>query len=242
MEDRFATLSDKSLALTPEWARSDEGKWVGITARARTLVYNKSELTEADLPDDIWGLQDPRWKGRLGWAPTNASFQTMVSGMVTLWGQERTEQWLRGVVANEPRAYPNNIAQVQAAADGEIDVGMVNHYYLLELRHQLGRDLPAANYHPRAGGPGALVMISGTGILSTAKNKENAERFIQYMLSKESQEWFAEHTFEYPVVDGAKSSDQAMPVDQINASEISMGQLTDLAGTQSLLRKTGVLH
>ena len=242
MEDMFAVLPEKTLTLAPEWARSEQGKWIGITARARALVYNHTTMSEKDLPDDIWDLQDPKWKRRLGWAPTNASFQTMVSGMVVLWGKEKTERWLRGMVANEPRPYPNNVTQVQAVADGEVDVGLVNHYYLLEIAHQQGKNFKASNYYPRAGGPGALVMVSGVGILSTAKNKANAERFLEYMLSKEAQQWFAEVTFEYPLAPGVSGPAQAVPLEQINAPTIRQGELADLAGTQKLLRATGVLH
>jgi iron(III) transport system substrate-binding protein len=241
VEEMLSTLPAEILGRVPDWARSPNGKWVGISGRARTLVYNPNNLTEADLPDDIWDLTDPKWKGRLGWAPTNASFQTMVSAMRTLWGEEKTRQWLEGVLDNEPKLYPKNTPQVAAVADGEIDVGMVNHYYLFRFLAEKGDSFPARNYHMRAGGPGALIMVSGTGILSTAKNRDNAERFLTFLLSKVGQTYFTNETFEYPQVEGVRTQRMLVPRDQINAPAIALADMADLDGTQRMLRETGVL-
>lgn len=221
--------------------RSPQGRWVGISGRARTLVYNPNVLSESDLPDDIFDLIEPQWKGRLGWAPTNASFQAMVTAMRVLWGEQKTAQWLAGIQANEPKVYPKNSPQVEAVARGEIDVGMVNHYYLFRFLATEGEDFPARNYHPRGGGPGALVMVSGAGILNSAKNREAAEKFIDFMLSQVAQQYFASVTFEYPVIDGVLTDRLLVPLEQINAPQIALSDLADLAGTQALLQEVGVL-
>ncbi len=241
VEQMLAPLPDSVLSRVPAWARSPESKWVGISARARTLVYNTERLTEADLPDDIWDLTDPKWKGRLGWAPTNGSFQTMVTAMRVLWGEAKTREWLEGVNANNPGLYPNNTSQVAAAAAGEIDVGMVNHYYLFRFLAEEGDAFPARNYHPRAGGPGALVMVASAGILSTAKNRDNAERFISFLLSTVGQQYFASQTFEYPLVEGVNTLRILVPIDDVQRPEVDLADLADVDGTQRLLRETGVL-
>lgn len=241
VESQLATLPAGVLQAVPEWAQSPQGKWVGISGRARTVVYNSENLTEADLPDDMFGFTDPEWKGRIGWAPTNASFQTMVTAMRSQWGEERTRQWLEGVQANDPRVYPKNTPQVAAAASGEIDVGFVNHYYLFRFLAEEGEDFPARNYHPRTGGPGSIVMVSGAGILNTADNPENAERFLQFMLSPVAQQYFAAQTFEYPLVEGVKTQHVLVALDEIVKPDLTAGDLTDLAGTQALLQDTGVL-
>ena len=106
--------------------------------------------------------------------------------------------------ANNPLVYPKNTPQVAAAAAGEIDVGLVNHYYLHRFLAEEGDTFPARNYHLRGGGPGALIMVAGAGTLSTADNKDNAERFIQFMLSPVAQQYFAGQTFEYPLIEGVK--------------------------------------
>ena len=241
VEAMLAPLPQGILSRVEEWARSPDGKWVGISGRARTLVYNTASLAESDLPDDVWDLIDPKWKGRIGWAPTNASFQTMVSAMRVLWGEEKTRQWLQGMQVNEPKMYPKNTPQVAAAADGEIDVGLVNHYYLHRFLAEEGEGFPARNYHVRAGGPGALVMVAGAGILTTAKNRDSAERFLEFLLSPVAQQYFASQTFEYPLVDGVKTSHMVIPLAEINKPSIAPADLADLEGTQRLLREVGVI-
>ena len=138
---------------------------------------------------------------RLG--PSNGSFQAMVTAMREMWGEDKTREWLLGIQANSPKVYPKNTPQVAAAAAGEIDVGLVNHYYLHRFIQEDGEDFPARNYHPRDGGPGSLVLVAGAGILETAENRDNAERFLKFMLSKVGQQYFAGQTFEYPLVEGS---------------------------------------
>ena len=241
VEDMFVRVPDSTLNLVPEWARSPDGRWVGISGRARTVVYNPETMTEADLPDDIWGFVDPEWKGRIGWAPTNASFQTMVTAMRVLWGEDKTREWLEGVQANDPTIYPKNTPQVAAVAAGEIDVGLVNHYYLFRFLAEEGDSFPARNYHPRAGGPGAVVMVAGAGILSSGENRENAERFLEFMLSQVAQQYFAGQTFEYPLVEGVNTDRLLVPFEEINQPSVPLKDIADLEGTVKLLRETGVL-
>ena len=106
VSEMMIPLPEDVIAMTPDWARSDDGTWVGITGRARVVVYGTEALTEADLPDDLWGFTEPRWKGRVGWAPTNGSFQAMVTALRAGWGEERTEQWLRAMLDNDVQVYP----------------------------------------------------------------------------------------------------------------------------------------
>ncbi len=241
VQEMLAVLPDSILDQVPNWAHSPQGRWVGISGRARTVVYNTDRLTESDLPDDMLGFTDPKWKGRIGWAPTNASFQTMVTAMRAVWGENKTRMWLRGIQANEPAIYPKNTPQVAAAAAGEIDVGFVNHYYLFRFLAEEGEDFAARNYHPRAGGPGSIIMVAGAGILTTAENQTNAERFLNFMLSTLGQQYFASQTFEYPLVDDVKTQRVLVAISEINAPQIPLSGLADLAGTQNLLRETGVL-
>ena len=241
VETMLVTLPSSILEQVPDWAQSPQGKWVGTSGRARTVVYNSENLTEADLPDDMFGFTDPAWKDRIGWAPTNASFQTMVTAMRSQWGEERTREWLEGIQANNPRVYPKNTPQVAAAASGEIDVGFVNHYYLFRFLAEEGEDFPARNYHPRAGGPGSIIMVAGAGILSSAENRDNAERFLQFMLSPVAQQYFTGQTFEYPLVEGVRTQPVLVAMEEIVKPDLTAGDLTDLAGTQALLQDTGVL-
>ena len=241
VEDMLSPLPDRILARVPTWARSPRSRWVGISGRARVVVYNSEKLTEQDLPDDIFDFIDPKWKGRIGWPPTNASFQTMVTAMRVSWGEEKAKQWLSGILSNEPKAYPKNTPTVAAVDAGEIDVGFVNHYYLYRFLAEQGESFSARNYHPRAGGPGALMMVAGAGILSTSKNKEAAERFLEFMLSQAGQAYFANQTYEYPLLDGVNTQRLPAPLSRINMPQLDMADLADLKGTRKLLREIGIL-
>ena len=238
----FSALPGDVTSLVPSWAQSPAGHWVGISGRARTLVYNTESLTEEDLPASIFDLTDPKWKGRIGWAPTNGSFQAMVTAMRVLWGEEKTTEWLEGIKANEPGIYPKNTPQVAAAAAGEIDVGLVNHYYLHRFLQEEGDAFGARNYHPTAGGPGSLVMVAGAGILKTSPNGDNAQKFLKFMLSTVGQQYFAGQTYEYPLVEGVKTNRLLTPIEEINKPDVDMADLADLEGTQRLLRELGILE
>ena len=237
----LAPLPDEIVNLVPAWARSPEKKWVGISGRARTVVYNRQRIAESDLPTSIDGFTDPQWRARIGWAPSNASFQAMVTAMRVMWGQEPTRRWLQGVKANQPRVYPKNTPIVAAAASGEIDVGFVNHYYVHRFIQEDGEDFGARNYYLSDRGPGSLVLVAGAGILETSKNRENAERFLRFMLSKVAQQYFAGQTFEYPLVEEVQTHRLLLTLSEVNSPDIDMVSLSDVRGTQALLRELGIL-
>lgn len=237
----LSPLEEDVLAQVPQWAVSSDGVWVGVSGRARTVVYNTDTLAPDDLPGNLEGFTDPKWKGRLGWAPTNASFQTMVTAMRSIWGDQRTVQWLENIQANDPKVYPKNTPIVSAAASGEIDVGLVNHYYLHRFLAEQGDSFSARNYHPPAGGPGAIVMVSGVGILEESNNKDNAQQFIDYLLSDISQKYFVEETYEYPLASGIPVAEGVSPLSEINNPDLSSSALSDLEGTQALLREAGII-
>ena len=238
----FETLPTSITEKVPTWARSPESQWVGISGRARVVVYNTENLTEEQIPTSMEDFTKPEWKGRIGWAPTNGSFQSMVTAMRVVWGEDKTREWLLGIQANEPNVYAKNTPTVAAAAAGEVDVGFVNHYYLHRFLAEQGEDFPARNYHVDGGGPGGIVLVAGGGILKTAENKDNAERFFKFMLSRVAQQYFAGQTYEYPLVDGVNTNRILTPLDEINNPDIDMASLDDLAGTQILLRDLGILQ
>ncbi len=237
----LAPLPNDVVTLVPPWARSPENRWVGISGRARVVVYNTDNLSESDLPTSMMGFTDPVWRGRIGWAPTNASFQAMITAMRAIWGDDRTRQWLKGVEANDPKVYPKNTPVVAATAAGEIDVGLVNHYYLYRFIQENGEDFTARNYYLKDGGPGSLVMVAGAGILETSRNRVNSEKFLKFMLSRVAQQYFAGQTFEYPLIEGVVTNRLLLPLGQVNNPDIDMAALVDVKGTQALLRELGIL-
>ena len=240
LSEMFKPLpSDVTLAV-PEWARSSNGKWVGVSGRARVIVYN-TDLSEDELPKSVQELTDPKWKGRIGWPPTNASFRVMVTAMRHLWGEDETRAWLEGMLANDVKVFPKNTPIVDAAGKGEVDVGLVNHYYLHRFLAEHGDDFGARNLFLNDGGPGSLVMVAGAGILSTGPNPNNAEVFVRFLLSRVAQQYFAASTYEYPLIEGVKTHRLLPPIESLNGPDIDFALLDDLAGTEELLRITGVI-
>jgi|HigsolmetaAR202D_1030399.scaffolds.fasta_scaffold10858_2 iron(III) transport system substrate-binding protein len=240
-EERLVTLPDSVLDLVDTRFRSSQGVWVGTSGRARVLVYNTEQLTEADLPTSVLDLVDSKWKGKIGWAPTNASFQSFVTALRVVQGEDGAREWLEGILANDPVVFEGNSAIVRAVGAGEIAVGLVNHYYLYEIREEEGEDFPAANHFFAAGDVGNLVNVAGVGILRTASNAEQAQRFVEYLLGQDGQTYFAERTFEYPLVEGVEPGAELVPLDEIKGPEIDLGDLADLQGTLQLLTEVGVL-
>ena len=239
-EGRLAPLPEATLGLVDERFRSDDGQWVGVSGRARVVIYDTRALQATDLPTTIDAFTDPAWKGRIGWAPTNASFQSFVTAYRVLKGDDAAKAWLEGVQANEPKVYDGNDAVLAAVGAGEIEVGLVNHYYLMrQLIEQ--PDFPVANHFLPAGDPGALVNVAGAGILTTSKNPAAAEAFIDFLLSSEGQEYFATETSEYPMIDGVSADAALPPLAEIESPEIDLSDLADLEGTLVLLQEAGVL-
>ena len=221
--------------------RSPDSLWVGVAGRARVVVYNTEAITEADLPTDIAGFTDPAWSGRIGWAPTNASFQAMVTGMRKLWGEEETRTWLEGIQANEPVVFEGNAPIVEAVAAGEIDIGFVNHYYLYRFLAEQGEGFTARNYFLPGGGPGSLVMVAGAGRLAAGQNEANALQFIEFLVSPEAQQYFTQETGEYPVIEGVAGPEGLTPIEELDTPDIALTDLADLQGTTQLLQDVGVL-
>ena len=165
----------------------------------------------------------------------------MVTGMRAVWGETKTRKWLDGIISNEPGIYPKNTPIVAAVGSGEIDVGFVNHYYLLRFLEEQGESFPARNYHPQSGGPGALMMVAGVGILDSSTNAKYAHQFLSFLLSVEAQTYFAGETYEYPLVSSVPTHSRLKPIGEIRQPEITAKGLRDLKGTQALLRDVGAL-
>ncbi|HEU0073851.1 MAG TPA: iron ABC transporter substrate-binding protein [Dehalococcoidia bacterium] len=242
LSDRFLKLPDQVLERVDAGFKSDEGKWVGLSGRVRVVVYNPERVDVADLPQSLEDLTAPEWRDRVGWAPTNGSFQIMVTAFRVLKGDDAASQWLEAMSDNGTRAYGNNNAVLTAVAAGEVDVGLINHYYLHAARRS-NPDITAENhYMNNSDDPGSLVMVSGAGILANTDNRAAAERFVEYMLSDSAQQYFATQTSEYPVTNSVITPANLLSFEEINGPRIDFSSLADIQGTLELLRQTGVVQ
>jgi iron(III) transport system substrate-binding protein len=221
--------------------RSERGGWVGLTGRARVIAYDKRELKPAELPRSVFDVPKEEWKGRVGWAPTNPSFESFVTAMRRLEGEDTARKWLEDMVANETKAYTNNIAVRDAIANGEIDIGLINHYYVAEAVAEEGPDYPVGVFSPPGRDVGALVNVSGAAILKSSEKSDEARKFIDYLLSKPGQEYFADVTKEYPLAAGVQPDPALAPFDEIQSPQIDLADLAGLQETVKLLQETGAL-
>src|SRR5918998_1268376 len=236
-EGRLKPLPRGLLRRVDERFRDPAGRWVGVSGRARVVAYDKRRLKESELPDSIFAFADSRWRGKLGLAPTNASFQAFVSAMRLTVGDARTRAWLEGIDRNRPLLLDNNIQTLEAIARGEVEVGFVNHYYLYELRKERPR-VPVANHFLRPGDPGSLVNVSGIGVLS---DTPEARRFAEFVLSVEGQRFFATDTEEYPLIRGVRPDEALRPLDSIHGPRVRLGDLgAKLPSTVEMIREAGL--
>lgn len=238
--NRLTKLPQDIIEAVDPRLRSADHYWVGTSGRARVIVYNTNKYSEDELPTSIWDFTKPEWRGRIGWAPTNGSFQAFVTALRHLEGDARAEQWLRGIRANQPRTYHNNTAIYDAVARGEIDVGFTNHYYLFRFLAEQGEAFPARIYFTK-GDAGSMMNIAGVGILDTSKNREAAEKFVRFLLSDSAQKHFVNANYEYPVVEHIAPHDMLPPLKEIETPDIDLSNLEDLQGTLELLFKVGIL-
>ena len=241
VQQLFMVLPTSTTNLVPNWASSTTGRWVGISARARTLVYNTDNLIEKDLPSSIFHLIDPKWKNRIGWSPTSGPTVTMITAMRLQWGEERTRKWLKGIKENKATSYMNHTSTVAAVMSGEVDLGLVNHYYLHRFLEEQGAQLPARNYHFPEKGPGNLIMISGAGILSTSDNQTSALKFLEFLLSPESQTYVTNESFEYPLRPSIQTNPLLVPISEIQKPNVGMEELSDIQGTLELMRNLEII-
>ena len=240
-EGLFATLSDDLVGQVDPAFASDSGAWVGVTGRVRVLSYNTDTLTEDEVPDSVFDLTDPEWAGRVSWAPTNGSFQAFVTAMRVTEGDDVTRQWLEDMIANDVPVFENNAGQVEAVARGEVDVALVNHYYLLRFQAE-DPDFPVANkYLP--GDIGGLLNVAGVGVLASSDQPTAAEQFVAYLLSEDVQNFFGTETNEreFPAVQGIEATDLPT-IAELDPPAIDLSSLDDLQGTLALLQETGALN
>ena len=222
--------------------RSNNKDWIGVSGRARVVTYNTNKLMAKDLPETIWGFTDPKWKGRIGWPPSNASFHSFVTALRKSEGEKKARMWLEKIKMNEPKIYPKNTPAVDAVGRGEIDVAFVNHYYLYKFLKK-NADFPARNHYFKTGDVGSLINVAGVGILKTSHNKGLATKFVAWLLSRESQQYFADKTVEYPLLaEGAvKTHPVLKPLVSVKQPDIDLNDLEDLEGTLKLLRDLEIL-
>jgi iron(III) transport system substrate-binding protein len=243
VESRLATLPQEVLDRVDARFRDAEGRWTGTSGRSRVIVYNTDALKDDEVPDSVFDLIDPKWDGRIGIAPTNASFQAFVTAMRLSEGDEATRTWLEDLKDLSPKEYEKNTPVVEAAAAGEIDLGLVNHYYLYLVREEQP-DAPIENHFLAAGDPGSLVSVAGAAVLDSTDQTDDAERFVEFLLSDEGQRFYVDEAeeAEYPLVEGIEPRAGLPPLSSLQGPDVDLTSFgAEHEATIELLRETGYL-
>lgn len=235
----LALLDQSLLERVASNYRAPSKDWVAITGRARVLAYAPDRV--ASLPSSIDELISENWKGRLAIAPTNSSFQAFITAMIQTRGEAATESWLRALQNNSPKLYEKNSLIVQAIDAGDVDAGLVNHYYTWEVAEELGREINVQNSFFGPGDLGNLINVSGAGILRTSKKQSFASELIAFLLSDEEQASFVSDTHEYSIVLPELRPEGLPALNEIKAPRVDLANLSDLGRTQALLIKVGLL-
>lgn len=241
-EDNLEPLPQASLDRVPERYRSVEGAWVGVSGRSRVLVYNSALVPETELPTSVFELTGPEYAGKVGYAPTNASFQSFVTGMRVTAGEQRTREFLEGFAANDPKAYEGNALIVDAVDQGELPFGLVNHYYLYEKASEAGglEALQAKNHLFEPDDPGNLVNVAGVGV-PAGKASDDTQAFVDFLLEEPAQTYFAEVTKEFPLLSGVSPDVPGLPpLDSLQGPDVELSELGSLDETLALLDEVGL--
>lgn len=241
-EGLFATLPAEIANAVPAGFTSVDGSWVGVTGRARVVVYDTETITEDQLPSTADGLVAPEWSGKLGVAPTNASFQSFITAYRVMEGEGAADAWVSALVANDPVLYENNGAILDAVEGGQLPLGLINHYYWYRLAAERGEDsMRSALWFTEAGDPASIINVTGAGLLLPAQLDQDALDFIAYLISDSGQRYFVESTYEYPLVDGIPAPADLPDLTSLVNPNLDLSDLDSVSESQDLLTRYGLL-
>lgn len=228
----------KSAALeevVPANLREPSGLWFGLSQRARVIIYNKEKVKPSEL-STYEDLADPKWKGRiLIRSSSNVYNQSLLASMIAAHGPAKAEEWARGIVANMARPPKGgDTDQIKAVAAGEGDIAISNTYYFARLLASSKPEDKAVVeklgiFFPNQNDRGTHVNISGAGVTRYAPNRENAIKFLEFLVTPEAQEIFAHANHEYPVRSSVAptavvQSWGTFKADPLNAAELGRHQ------------------
>ena len=237
----FAKADQAALDQVPAQFRPSDGNWVGWAARSTVLPYNPTKLTPEQLPASIMDLAQPQWKGKIGISPSGADFQAIVSAVVQLKGEDAATAWLKGLKDNA-KIYKGNSSVMKAVNSGEIEAGVIYHYYWFKDQAESGAN--SKNVQLKYFGnqdPGAFVSVSGAGVLKSSKHAEAAQKFITFLTSQKGQQILSDSTaMEYSVASGVPANAKLKPLDQLGAPMVDLAALNG-PRVVALMQQTGLI-
>ena len=240
-KDLLTTLPEDVLSKVPAGFSSNEQQWVGLTGRARVVAYDKDTVAEADAPDTYQQMVDPKWKDKIAVAPGNASFLAFVTAIRVTEGDDAAKEWLQKLAQNNSKTYEKNTHVLEAVNKGEAQIGLINHYYWYNLAAEEGAEnMRAQIKFGQDGDLAALVNATGVGIMKKAAEREDAKKFVDFLLSETGQKYFAEETSEYPLVDGVAGPEGVPPLKDLKTPDVDLSELGTVEETAAMVDEAGL--
>jgi iron(III) transport system substrate-binding protein len=241
-KELLAEVDSSTLDEVPSQFNSPSGHWVGVAARETVMVYNPDLIAADELPASILDLANPEWEGKLAIAPSEPDFVPIVSAITKLDGETVAKEWLEGFEANAKR-YNDNEGIIAAVNAGQIDAGIINHYYWYEAAAEEGEDKIVSQLHYFGNeDAGALVNISGAAALESSDDPELAQEFLAYIVSEEGQTAMtASGDWEYPLNSAAAPPPGLKPFDSLEPPKVSPADLGDGRAPVELMEQVGLL-
>lgn len=237
----FDKLDASTLELVPAQYEAKSGEWMGFTARSTVLVYNTDKVSPEELPASLLDLADPKWKGKVSFSPTGADFQAIVSAVLELKGEAATKEWIAGLKENGTVYQGNNVVLKEVNA-GTIDTGVIYHYYWYRDQEESGENSDSSALHFFGDqDPGAFLSVSGAGVLKASDNREDAQKFVAFLASKEGQEALADsYALEYPLNPAVDLGRDVKPLAELDPPVVDLSSLNGPV-VISLLQEAGFL-
>jgi iron(III) transport system substrate-binding protein len=237
----LAPIDPATLAQVAPPYRPSTGRWIGIAARSTVFVYNRMKPVASVLPHSLLDLADPVWKGRWAASPTGADFQAIVSALLELKGEAATLAWLKAMKANSV-AYRGNGAVLKAVNSGQIEAGVIYHYYYFRDQAKTGENSGnSALYYFKGKDPGAFVSISGGGVLASSKHQADAQSFLKWVTGPAGQAILKDgDAYEYVVGEGQASNPKLTPLTELDAPKIDVSKLNSKKVVE-LMTEAGLL-
>lgn len=241
MKGALEPNNSAAAAKVPADLRAPDGAWVGVSGRTRVIMYNTNLVKESELPRSWSDLTDPKWKGQIAMATSkNESVTAQVTAMRLTQGDQATEAWLKGLLANNVKTLSGHTAVRQAVGKGEFKLGIVNNYYF-HLEKKAGSPVGVVIPDQGANAPGTLMNVAGVGLVKGAKNLAAGRQFVDFLLTPESQKLFAEVNFEIPVLPGVSVAPGVTPIDKLKRMNVPLEKLgSELDRTVKLIEKVGL--
>jgi iron(III) transport system substrate-binding protein len=239
----LAPVDPATLKQVPGPYSAADGHWLGVLARENVLAYNPALILETALPASLLDLAKPEWKGKLGFAPSDADFLPLVSAVIKQYGKTEALAWLNGLKANGT-VYQDDEGAVAAVARGSVAVAIINNYYWYRLETDLGPEkIDSRIYHFKDGDIGGLINISGAAVLKSSKNPAAAQRFLAFLVSPKAQSMLGKSDidYEYPLRPGVPPNAKLTPFKDLQPPAINVSQLGDDQVAGALLQQAGLI-